>query len=67
MVPGEPSALRWIGLIQPRPNSVAKNCPSKDCGNFVGELRLASYRYTGPAIGDSEPPPNAGGLPASPP
>ncbi|RGC66059.1 hypothetical protein C5N14_25415 [Micromonospora sp. MW-13] len=44
MVPGEPSALTWIGLIQPRPNSVAKNCPSKDCGNFVVEVEAASYR-----------------------
>src|SRR5687768_15701248 len=66
IVPREPSALMWIGLIQRRPNSPAKNMPSNDCGNFVVDGLLALYRYTGPAIGDSEPPPNSGGEPASP-
>jgi hypothetical protein len=41
MVPTEPSLLTWIGLIQPRPNSPAKNCPSKLCGHFVVDVDAA--------------------------
>src|SRR4029450_4814990 len=64
--PTDPSALTWIGLIQPRPNSPAKKCPSTDCGDLGGEVRVGAPRSPGPPIGDSEPPPNSGGVPASP-
>jgi hypothetical protein len=40
--PGEPSAFRWIGLIQPRPSSPAKKWLSSSAGNLVGEFRLGS-------------------------
>ncbi|CAM5564342.1 hypothetical protein SCYAM73S_00703 [Streptomyces cyaneofuscatus] len=66
MVPGDPSAFTSTGLIHLRPYSVAKNRPSREAGNFTAESRSGSKSYTGPAIGDSEPPPNSGGEPASP-
>jgi hypothetical protein len=65
--PGEPSAFTAMSRIHRRPNSAAKKCPSKAWGNLVGAGLAALYRYTGPPIGDSDPPPNSGGVPASPP
>jgi len=35
IVPGDPSALMVIGLIQCRPQSAAKNWPSSERGNLV--------------------------------
>jgi hypothetical protein len=39
-----PLELTWIGLIQRRPNSPAKNCPSNPAGNLVVDGFAASYR-----------------------
>src|SRR6185295_5748504 len=65
--PTPPVPVTSMALIHLRPYSPAKNRPLNACGNFTGELRFGSNRYTGPAIGDSDPVPNSGGVPASPP
>ncbi len=41
IVPGVPLALMLMVLIHRRPNSLAKNFPSYDGGNFTDELSPA--------------------------
>ena len=42
IAPRVPSPLTTIGLIQPRPNSAAKNMPLNAAGNFVADGLAAS-------------------------